>query len=186
MALKYLPNAFTIARFLLIAPFLVFFCQKNYPYALYIFLLAGFTDGLDGWLARQFDWQSSLGLMLDPIADKLLIVTSFISLAWIGLLPWWLIELVLFRDVSILLGVFAWYHVMRRGLDFKPTWLSKVNTVIELFLVSYCLFELAFFPIFMSLKVILIGTVVCTTTASYVEYMWVWAKRAAISHSNLK
>jgi cardiolipin synthase len=185
MVLKYLPNLFTIARFFLIAPFLIFFCQKNYTYALYIFLLAGFTDGLDGWCARQFDWQSSLGSMLDPIADKLLIVTSFISLAWVNQMPWWLIELVLFRDISILMGVFAWYHVMRRGLEFKPSWLSKLNTVIELLLVSYCLFELAFFHVSTPFKLCLIGAVAFTTTVSYVEYMWMWAKKAAVNHSNL-
>jgi len=186
MALKYLPNLFTMARFFLIVPFLVFFCQKNYTYALYMFVLAGFTDALDGWCARQFDWQSALGSVLDPIADKLLIVTSFIALAWINQMPVWLIELVLFRDMSILMGVFAWYYVMRRGLEFKPSWLSKINTVIELLLVSYCLFELAFFHVSTPLKLCLIGVVALTTTVSYIEYMWMWAKKAAANPSNLK
>ena len=186
MALKYLPNLFTMARFFLIVPFLVFFCQKNYTYALYMIVLAGFTDALDGWCARQFDWQSALGSVLDPIADKLLIVTSFIALAWINQMPVWLIELVLFRDMSILMGVFAWYYVMRRGLEFKPSWLSKINTVIELLLVSYCLFELAFFHVSTPLKLCLIGVVALTTTVSYIEYMWMWAKKAAANPSNLK
>lgn len=181
MPLKYLPNLFTLARFFLIVPFLFFFYQKSYDFALYVFVIAGFTDGLDGWLARQFAWQSRLGLILDPIADKLLIVTSFVSLALIHQMPWWLIELVLFRDMSILLGIFAWYQVMRRGLEFKPTWLSKINTAIELFLVSYCLFELSFLHTVDTFKWILILVVALTTTGSYIEYMWMWAKKAAIS-----
>lgn len=186
MPLKYLPNLFTLTRFFLIVPFLFFFYQKSYDYALYIFVIAGFTDGLDGWLARQFNWQSRLGLILDPIADKVLIVLSFVCLALINQMPWWLIELVLFRDMSILLGIFAWYRVMRRGLEFKPTWLSKINTFIELFLVSYCLFELSFFNAFMPLKTILISVVALTTTGSYIEYMWMWAKKAAISQLRTK
>ncbi len=186
MPLKHLPNAFTILRFLLIVPFLGFFYQKNYANALYIFLLAGFTDGLDGWLARQFNWQSSLGLVLDPIADKLLIVSSFIALALMSKIPWWLLELVLFRDLSILLGVFAWYRVMKRGLEFKPTILSKINTGIEFFLISYCLFEQAFYWFSPLLKYSLIGLVTFTTTASYIEYMWMWARRAALNQPKNK
>ncbi len=186
MPLKYLPNAFTILRFLLVLPFLFFFCQKNYANAFYIFLFAGFTDGVDGWLARQFSWQSTLGLILDPIADKLLIVSSFIALALMSKIPWWLIELVLFRDFSILLGVLAWYRVMGRGLEFKPTQLSKINTVIEFLLISYCLFEQAFYWFCGPLKYILIGLVAFTTTASYVEYMWMWAKRAAFNQPKIK
>lgn len=186
MPLRYLPNAFTLLRFLLILPFLVSFYQQNYANAFYIFLLASFTDGLDGWLARQFHWESSLGLVLDPIADKLLIVTSFIALALLGKMPWWLIELVMFRDFSILLGVFAWYRVMGRGLEFKPSWLSKLNTVIEFFLISYCLFEAAFYGFYDPLKQVLIGLVALTTTISYVEYMWMWAKRAALNQTNIK
>lgn len=167
-------------------PFLGFFFQKNYANAFYLFLLAGFTDGLDGWLARHFNWQSTLGLILDPIADKLLIVTSLFSLAFIGEIPWWLLELVIFRDFSILLGVLAWHHVIKRGLEFKPSLLSKINTVIEFFLISYCLFEQAFYWFSIPLKYSLIAVVALTTTASYVEYMWMWARRAALNQPKLK
>jgi cardiolipin synthase len=184
MIFKCLPNVFTLIRFLLIGPFLFCFFQKNYANAFYLFVLAGFTDGLDGWLARQFNWQTRLGLFMDPIADKLLIASSFVSLAWIGLLPWWLIELVFFRDISIFLGVFAWYRLMHRSLDFHPSRLSKLNTVLELLLVSYCLFELAFLPIYPWLRLLLIALIALTTTLSYIDYMWMWAKKA--SHFSTK
>jgi cardiolipin synthase len=186
MILKQLPNLLTLLRFFLIMPFLFYFYQENYANALYLFLVAGFTDALDGWLARQFRWQSTLGLFLDPIADKLLIAASFISLGLIHRLPWWLIELVFFRDVSILFGVYAWHQVMQGGLNFKPTVLSKVNTAIELFLVSYCLAELVFAMGYPMVRWMLIGTVALTTTASYVQYMWTWAKKASINPLNLQ
>jgi cardiolipin synthase len=175
---------FTLTRFVLIIPFLWYFFQENYLTAFYLFVIAGLTDGLDGWLARQFNWQTRLGLFMDPIADKLLIASSFVALALIHVLPWWLVELVFFRDISIFFGVFAWYHLMQRSLDFQPSRLSKVNTALELLLVSYCLFELAFSPIYPWLRLTLIGLIALTTTLSYIEYMWIWAKKA--SNQSLK
>ena len=88
MILKHIPNVLTLMRLLLIAPFLIFFIQKEYIGAFYVFILAGFTDALDGWLARYFHWQSSFGSFVDPLADKLLIASSFIALALIQALSW--------------------------------------------------------------------------------------------------
>ena len=179
MIFKYLPNIFTLTRLVLIIPFLLYFFQKSFANAFYIFVIAGFTDGLDGWLARQFNWQSRLGLFMDPIADKLLIASSFVSLALIGVLPWWLVELVFFRDISICFGVIAWYQLMHRSLDFQPSRLSKINTALELLLVSYCLFELAFLLSYPGLRWVFIALITLTTTLSYIEYMWMWAKKAS-------
>ena len=105
MILRQIPNALTLARLILIAPFLVFIYQNEYVNAFYTFVLAGFTDGLDGWLARTFNWQSSFGSFVDPVADKLLIASSFISLAIIGRMPWWLVALVFLRDITISIAV---------------------------------------------------------------------------------
>ena len=183
MIFKYLPNVFTLVRFVLIAPFLICFFEKNYAQAFYLFVLAGFTDAFDGWLARQFDWQTHVGLFLDPIADKMLIGSSFIALALINILPWWLVALVFFRDFSISLGVFAWYKVMRRSFDFQPSRLSKINTALELLLVSFCLCELAFLPLSFIVRLVLIALITLTTTVSYVDYMWIWAKKASLNQS---
>lgn len=176
MMLKYLPNFFTTARLLLIVPFLYFIQNANYPNAFYIFLTAGFTDGLDGWLARHFNWQSRLGSFLDPIADKLLITSSFISLAYLHLLPWWLVILVLLRDISISLGVLAWYRFIQRRLDFTPTLMSKINTVLQLALVTLCLFELAFSQETPMITSLLILFTTITTTATYIDYALTWKK----------
>ncbi len=179
MMLKYLPNTFSLARLLLIAPFLTFLYRANYPAALYIFLFAGLTDALDGWLARQFQCQSRFGSFIDPVADKLLIASSFISLALIGKLPWWLVSLVFCRDVTISFGVLAWQRFRPERLDFKPTWLSKINTCLQLVLVIFCLLDLAFLKTLPELTRSLIGLTTLTTTATYLDYVWTWGKKAA-------
>jgi len=172
-------------RLVLIAPFLVCLYQHLYPYALYIFLLAGFTDGLDGWLARHYNWQSSFGSFVDPMADKLLVASSFISLALIGTLPWWLVTLVFLRDLTISLGVIAWYWFVHRYLNFKPTMLSKINTTLQLALVTLCLFELAFFSFPLYISQTLIALTAITTAATYLDYVWTWGKKAySISSQN--
>jgi cardiolipin synthase (CMP-forming) len=179
MMLKYLPNTFSLARLLLIAPFLAYLHQANYPVALYVFLFAGLTDALDGWLARHFHWQSRFGSLIDPVADKLLIASSFISLALIGKLPWWLVTLVFVRDITISFGVLAWQRFRPERPDFKPTWLSKINTVLQLTLVIFCLVDLAFLKALPEITRTLIALTTLTTTATYIDYVWTWGKKAA-------
>ena len=178
MILKYIPNILTLIRLVLIAPFLVSLYQGSYVYAFYFFILAGCTDALDGSLARYFHWQSLFGSFIDPLADKLLIASSFISLALIGILPWWLVILVFLRDLTISFGVVAWYVIVKRELDFKPTALSKINTFLQLMLLVSCLFELAFFKLLPNLNEILILLTTITTTITFVDYVWTWGKKA--------
>ncbi|AHE68270.1 CDP-alcohol phosphatidyltransferase family protein [Legionella oakridgensis] len=181
MILKHLPNTLTISRLLLIIPFLVFLYQQEYSCAFYTFFLAGVTDGLDGWLARHFHWQSTFGSFIDPLADKLLIASSFISLALLGQLPWWLVLLVFLRDITISLGVIAWYWFIQRKLDFAPTRISKLNTVLQLTLVTLCLFELAFVKFIPYLIETLIIFTALTTAGSFIDYVWTWGKKACSS-----
>lgn len=180
MILKHIPNALTAFRLVLIVPFLVFLYRHEYVCAFYTYLLAGFTDGLDGWLARHYHWQSTLGSFIDPLADKLLVASSFISLALIGSLPWWIVILVFMRDLTISLGVIAWYWLVQRGLDFKPSLLSKFNTTLQLVLVTLCLFQLAFFefPAYYLDALIIITAI--TTGITYFNYVWVWGKKACL------
>lgn len=178
MILRHIPNALTLIRLVLIAPFLVLLYQQEYVNAFYIFILAGFTDGLDGWLARYFHWQSFFGAFVDPLADKLLIAASFISLALIGSLPWWLVILVFSRDLTISFGVLAWYWLIQRKLDFKPTNLSKINTMFQLALLTLCLFELAFFKFAPYLVETLILLTTITTASTYIDYAWTWGRKA--------
>lgn len=178
MILKHIPNALTLFRLVLITPFLACLYHHEYTVAFYIFFLAGFTDGLDGWLARFFGWQSPLGSFLDPLADKLLVASSFISLALLGSLPWWLVILVFMRDITISFGVVVWYWFVQRKLNFQPTKLSKFNTSMQLSLVILCLFELAFYQFSPYLVNTLIVITAVTTAASYIDYVYTWGKKA--------
>jgi cardiolipin synthase len=178
MMLNNIPNALTIMRLFLIAPFLIFLYQQCYVQAFYVFILAGFTDALDGWLARSFHWQSTFGSLADPIADKLLITSSFIALALIGQLPWWLCLLVFLRDLTISFGALAWYWFIGRKIVFTPTYLSKINTVLQLALVTLCLFDLAFSMTSPDLHNIFLILTALTTSCSYAQYVWVWGRKA--------
>lgn len=180
MILRHIPNILTVARLILITPFLVLLYQHQYAYAFYLFMFAGFTDGLDGWLARQFKWQSAFGSFTDPVADKLLIACSFISLACIGILPLWLVLLVFSRDLMISIGVLVWYYILRQPLNFTPTFLSKINTVLQLGLVTLCLFELAFpqYEITPAVQQAFILFTTFTTASSFIDYTWTWGRRA--------
>ncbi|PWY56641.1 phosphatidylglycerophosphate synthase [Legionella qingyii] len=178
MILKHIPNALTLLRLILIAPFLFYLYNHEYVIAFYLFIFAGLSDGLDGFLARSFNWQSFFGSFVDPLADKLLIASSFISLALIGVLPWWLVILVFLRDVTISLGVVAWYQFVRRKLDFQPTLLSKINTALQLILVTSCLFELAYFEFSPYLLNVLIILTTFTTAITYIDYIWTWGRKA--------
>lgn len=181
MILRQIPNALTIIRLLAIIPFVAFLYQEEYSYAFYIFVFAGLTDALDGWLARFFHWQSLFGSFFDPLADKLLIAISFLSLALIGKLPIWLVVLVFMRDITISLGVMAWYLFIRKKIEFNPTRLSKLNTLLQLSLVTLCLFELAFFTFAPLLTPILISLTTITTAGSYCDYVWTWGRKACES-----
>lgn len=178
MLLKQIPNILTLFRFILIVPFLLFLAGQDYPKAFYIFMLAGFTDGLDGWLARHFNWQSFLGSFIDPLADKLLVVSSFIALALLEQLPWWLVILVFMRDLTISIGVIAWYWFIQKKLDFEPTFLSKVNTTFQLALITLCLFEMAFIKFSPLVRSSLIIITAVTTTLTYIDYAWTWGRKA--------
>lgn len=184
MILKYIPNALTLFRLGLIAPFLMYLYHHEYIHAFYTFIIAGFTDGLDGWLARHFHWQSPFGSFVDPMADKLLVASSFISLALMGSLPWWLVILVFLRDFSISVGVVLYWCIQRK-LDFEPTLLSKFNTSIQLALVTLSLFELAYFKFSPYLVDLLIYLTAFTTTITYIHYGWLgcqktWPKQELI------
>lgn len=186
MILKHIPNALSLFRLALIAPFLMYLYHQEYVSAFYTFILAGVTDGFDGWLARRYHWQSFLGSFVDPLADKLLVASSFISLALIGLLPWWLVVLVFLRDVSISLGVVIWYWFIQKKLDFEPSFLSKLNTTFQLFLVVLCLFQLAYFqfPSYVIDFVILLTA--ATTATTYIDYMVTWGKKACSKKEQTK
>jgi cardiolipin synthase len=176
--LRYLPNIITCIRFILIGPILCALLQQHYPLAFYLFLIAGLSDGLDGLLARFFSWTSYLGALLDPIADKLLLMGSFIVLAYLQQIPLWLAAFVIGRDIWIMGGALV-YRYWVGPLDYKPVWISKLNTFCQLILVTLLIIKLAFFALPDSIIRRVTEAVFVTTLLSFVRYTWVWAKQAA-------
>ena len=99
-----IPNLITVMRIVLVVPVSWSLLRQEFGLALALFFVAGVSDGLDGFLAKHYGWSSRLGALLDPLADKALLVACYASLAWIGLLPVWLLVLVVARDVVIVAG----------------------------------------------------------------------------------
>ena len=127
-----LPNSLTLLRILLIPVFTYFFVKGEYRIALIIFVVTGLTDMVDGFLARRLRKKTTLGAILDPTADKLLMLVTFIVLAMRALVPPWLSFLVILRDLWIAVGIWILQH-LKKKLYFKPTRLSKLNTFFQLF-----------------------------------------------------
>ena len=130
MSLSWLPNAISITRIALIAPILVLFIEGQYGWSLGLFVVAGLSDGIDGYLAKRFGWQTRVGGFLDPAGDKLLVAWTFGTLAFLGRIPVWLAVIVILRDVVIVTGSFMYHYLVRR-LEGEPTFISKFNTGLE-------------------------------------------------------
>jgi cardiolipin synthase len=177
MILKQLPNLVSLLRLFLIVPFLYCLQSHAYPAAFYLFLFAGITDSIDGWLARQFHCQTYLGRFIDPLADKLLITCSVVSLAMLHQLPWWLVLLIFSRDLTISVGVVVWYYCIEQSFNFTPTKLSKMNTALQIILVGFCLINIAFFQLPNALISTCIFFTATTTTVTFLDYVWTWGQK---------
>lgn len=126
-----IPNFLTLFRIILVPAFVIFLIQSEYDKALIVFVVAGLTDALDGTLARLLKCQTILGAYLDPIADKLLLVTSYATLAILGIIPAWLSVLVISRDFIILMGI-AILTLMSIPYEIKPAIVSKITTALQI------------------------------------------------------
>jgi cardiolipin synthase len=111
--------------------FVIFLIKKEFNYAFIVFIVAGVTDGLDGFLARYLNQRSRVGSILDPIADKLLLSASYVSLALLDKIPDWLCVIVISRDVIIVGGIGVLY-LLKKEIEFKPTLISKWTTVFQI------------------------------------------------------
>jgi cardiolipin synthase len=126
-----LPNILTLIRVLLIPVFVILIINKLFQWALFTFAIAGITDGIDGLIARITHQRTELGAYLDPIADKLLLFSAFISLVIIEMIPSWLVVIVITRDVIILIG-FSVMFLTSYHPKINPSLLSKVTTAFQI------------------------------------------------------
>jgi cardiolipin synthase len=132
------PNTLTILRILSIPVFVIFLLYDRLFVALLIFIGAGITDGLDGLIARVYHQRTPTGAYLDPIADKLMLTTSFIVLAVLGIIPSWLTVIVIARDVIILLGIIV-LHLTSHQVEIKPIFMGKASTVLQIVTIAWSL-----------------------------------------------
>jgi cardiolipin synthase (CMP-forming) len=137
-----IPNFLTLLRIIAIPVFLILVSGHRFAAALVLFLAAAITDTVDGVIARLTDSRSDLGATMDPLADKLLLVSSFLILTWLGVLPTWLLILVLTRDVVILSGYTVIYFVST-PMEIDPTFAGKLNTFFEMSTIGFALLTMA-------------------------------------------
>jgi cardiolipin synthase (CMP-forming) len=175
--LRQLPNLICIGRIVLTWPIVVALREGNYAVSMWLFALAAISDGLDGYLAKRFRWTSELGKLLDPAADKLLLVTVFVSATWLGLVPRWLTAAAVARDALIALGALTfrlWFGPLRG----RPTLLSKVNTAVQLIYLFCAMAEAAVgLPGAEVLDALAVITLV-TTLVSGANYVLIFTRRA--------
>ncbi len=177
MSLSWLPNAISLLRIALVAPILLLILNGGFGWALALFFVAGFSDGIDGYLANRYDWHSRLGALLDPVADKLLVAGTFITLAYTQHIPVWLAAVVIMRDVIIVAGAMV-YNFLFSPVEGEPTKISKLNTALQMLFLFFVLSRAGFdWPDTITITV-LGAAILVTVVISGVDYVWSWSKRA--------
>lgn len=173
MNVSQLPNVITISRIALVPLLILVLKDRDYVTALAVFLIAGVSDGLDGWIAKRYRFTSRLGAILDPVADKILLLSSYVMLMLLDQLPFWLALAVVFRDLLIV-GGYLVYTSLIGPVQMSPSLLSKFNTLMQIVLVLAVLVHEAVGLRYPLLLETLVYTVFATTVASGAHYVWVW------------
>jgi cardiolipin synthase len=177
MSLNWLPNAISLLRIVLIAPILLSIINGDYGLALLLFVIAGGSDGIDGYLAVRYNWQTRIGALLDPIADKLLVMGMFVTFAFLGLIPVWLTVIVILRDAVIFGGAVA-YNYLIEPVQGEPSRISKLNTALQLLFLLFVLSRAGFnWPDAITITV-LGASILVTVVISGIDYVWRWSSRA--------
>ncbi len=173
-----IPNLITIARLIMVPIVIVMIMQQRWAAAFILFVVAGISDGIDGFIARHFDMRSEFGAYIDPIADKALLVSIYVALAVVGAIPSWLAITVVSRDVMIVSAVLlSW--VMSRPVEIKPLMVSKLNTVAQIGFAAYALAANAYGIELGGLEDIMMLSVATLTVASAGAYLGGWLRHMA-------
>ena len=172
-ALNNLPNLITLARMLMTPLAVMMIISQRFLQAFLIFILAGVSDAIDGFIAKNFDLRTELGAYLDPLADKALLISIYVSLAIYAGLPAWLAIAVVSRDVMILVAVLVSW-LMDKPVEIRPVWESKFNTAAQIALAGFALCVRAYGLNPQPLQTYLEWTVAATTVASGGIYIAQW------------
>jgi cardiolipin synthase (CMP-forming) len=176
--LRHIPNIITVIRILLVVPIALALAHQLLALSIMLFAIAAASDAADGFLAKRFGWQSELGAVLDPIADKALFAAVFVTLSFMKLVPLWLMAAAVARDVIIVSGAAA-YRIVIGPLAAHPSLISKINT---LFQAAYILAVVSRAKFLMPPEwlVTWLGALVFATVAvSGIDYVLVYGRRAA-------
>lgn len=172
-----LPNLISLLRLIAVLPAILLLLNEQYGWALLLIVIAGASDGIDGYLAKRFGWQSHLGGILDPLADKVLLISSYLVLGMLGLIPWWLTLAVILRDVVIVTGGLL-YHFLIAKVEAAPFLISKLNTLVQILLVLVVLTDASVLALPDAWIQALIFFCLATTVASGFQYVLVWGFKA--------
>jgi cardiolipin synthase (CMP-forming) len=179
--MRFIPNALCILRMLLVVPVTWLLMKEDFRSTLWLFGFAAATDGLDGFLAKRCGWTSEIGKILDPLADKILLVGTYITLAVVGFVPVWLAVTVVGRDVVITIGaiLYNWLYGYPNG---RPTAISKLNTLCQIVFALLIVGSHAAGRV-PALAITILGALVFVTTfVSGIDYVITYAKKAAAAH----
>lgn len=168
-----LPNAITLARLLSVPVCIWLLLGGRYGTAFWVFVAAGMSDAIDGFIAKRFAMTSPLGAVLDPLADKALLVSVYVVMGLEGLVAAWLVILIAFRDVMILGGAVV-QRLFANRLPLPPSLLSKTNTVAQIVLAAALLGEHGLSIELGAALDVLALAVAATTTASFIGYLFTW------------
>ena len=175
--LSLLPNLITLAR-LLAVPLMIFaLLEHSFVFAFWLFLAAGISDALDGLIAKQFGAVTEIGAYLDPIADKALLVSVYVTLGHLGVIEPWLVILIVSRDLMIVGGAIL-FQTLTQSLKMEPLWISKANTAFQIILALVVLGESGFAIMQPWVTETLTWVVAGTTILSGGAYIYKWGLRA--------
>jgi cardiolipin synthase len=180
-----LPNFITIARLIGVPLIVWLMIGDRYLAATMIFIAAGVSDAADGFIAKRFQATSELGAYLDPVADKALLVSVFVTLGLKGVLPPWLIVLVVSRDLFIIGGMLLAY-MLGTPMAVRPLWVSKVNTTAQIVLIALVLGDRSGIALLDMLIPFTVIAVAVLTVASATAYLIEWVRHMAGGSSEAK
>jgi cardiolipin synthase len=181
--LRFLPNVITIGRMVAVLPLMWLMWQESYLGALIIAVIAGISDGLDGFLAKRYGWQGWLGGVLDPLADKFMMLGCY-TVFWLqGVVPWWLYLLIIGRDVVIVLGASYYHFRVGKIAQATPSMISKINTVLQILLLWVLLISYSGLVDMFDAHWPIMWLVAVTSLISGVHYVWMGFKMKARQQS---
>ena len=174
--MHHLPNIISFLRIILVAPIVWALLNNQYDLAVILFVIAGISDGVDGYLAKRFDWTSRFGGVLDAIADKLLLVSTFICLWLLAVFPLWLVALIIIRDVLIVGGGVI-YNLKVEKFIAEPSVMSKLNTLLQIVLATVGVLSLGLLNVSAVMIDVLSWAVAITVVVSGFGYANTWGRR---------